>query len=63
MKPKSIFDFLTDNGGRRRFKDRRYWVAAPRSPECRTGLKRRSGWARRLGSLGNRPLDERRSLA
>ena len=62
MKPKNIFGFLRDGGGRRQIKDRRYWVAAPRIPECRTGLRRRSGLIRRLGPVGNRPPGERRSL-
>ncbi len=61
MKPKSIFGFLTDNGGRRRLKDRRYWVATPKILEYRTGVKRRSGLDRRLDSEDNLPINERRS--
>ncbi|MCP4117980.1 MAG: hypothetical protein GY737_21795 [Desulfobacteraceae bacterium] len=60
MKQNSIFGFLRDGGGRRRIKDRRYWVAAPRIPECRTGLKRRSGLLRRLGPVGGLTASERR---
>jgi hypothetical protein len=37
-----------DRCGRRRIKDRRFWVQARQTPERRTGLKRRSGWERRL---------------
>ncbi len=39
---------ITDNGGRRRVRDRRFLVSAPFNRERRTNWDRRSGYDRRL---------------
>jgi len=47
MEQDNSLDFTGDRGGRRQIKDRRFRVAAKRTPDRRTGLDRRSGWDRR----------------
>jgi len=51
MTHKKIENILFDRGGRRRIKERRFLVDAKQTPERRTGLKRRSGWARRCRQI------------
>ena len=45
---KTIFDRPVDRGGRRKIKDRRFRITARQTAERRTGLKRRSGFDRRI---------------
>ena len=59
----NIFGFLTDKGGRRKIKDRRYMMSGPPGAERRTGQKRRSGLDRRFRACdpdmpGNRRQQE-----
>ena len=50
---------ITDNGGRRRVRDRRFLVSAPFTREKRTNWDRRSGYDRRLRRLLSYPEDRR----
>jgi hypothetical protein len=55
---------MTDNGGRRRIRDRRFLVSVPCEGERRTNWERRSGYDRRLrrilGCIENRRITEER---
>jgi hypothetical protein len=51
---------VTDNGGRRRIRDRRFLVSSPIVRERRTNWERRSGFDRRLRRMVGDP-DKRRS--
>ncbi len=42
---------VIDNGGRRRIRDRRFWVSSPIARERRTNWERRSGYDRRLRQM------------
>jgi hypothetical protein len=52
----------TDNGGRRRLRDRRFLLSVPFSGERRTRWERRSGYDRRLrrvfGYADEQPRDQ-----
>lgn len=50
---------LTDNGGRRRIKDRRFLVSVPYENERRTNWERRNGYDRRLRRVMGRVEDRR----
>jgi hypothetical protein len=57
---------ITDNGGRRQNRDRRFLVSVPCGNEKRTNWERRSGYDRRLrrilGSVEDRRINEKRPL-
>lgn len=57
---------LTDNGGRRRIRERRFLVSVPFKNERRTNWERRSGYDRRLrrvlGSAEDRRIGKKRPL-
>lgn len=50
---------ITDNGGRRRIRDRRFLVSVPFSSEQRTNWDRRSGYDRRLRRILSYPENRR----
>lgn len=50
---------ITDNGGRRRMRDRRFLVSVPFARELRTNWDRRSGYDRRLRRILHFPEDRR----
>ena len=57
---------VTDNGGRRRVRDRRFLVSVPFPQDRRTNWERRSGYDRRLRRIVDnktqrRVLEERRA--
>jgi hypothetical protein len=55
---RTVIDMM-DNGGRRRVRDRRFLVSAPRGRERRTHWERRSGYDRRLRRITEHPADRR----
>jgi hypothetical protein len=50
---------ITDNGGRRRVRDRRFLVSVPFAREHRTNWDRRSGYDRRLRRILSYPENRR----
>lgn len=50
---------VTDNGGRRRIRDRRFLVSSPCARERRTLWERRSGYDRRLRHMVYYPVERR----
>lgn len=60
MKTKFEGNAIIDRGGRRRIKDRRYRLVQLQPPDRRTGLRRRSGWDRRIHQDQTSLPDDRR---
>lgn len=50
---------ITDNGGRRRVRDRRFLVSVPFKRDRRTYWERRNGFDRRLRLISGYPEDRR----
>ena len=53
MEKRSTAIEVSDNGGRRRVKDRRFMVSIPYSLERRTNWDRRNGYDRRLRRISD----------